>query len=183
MDNFRTTTKLDNNTYIEDRGYAHIVSRGNADFEIVDAKFGNMLHIGQTAQRSQDGNGWDVIDGFPMLDYLKQEKLKEINEKCDEEMSKLTLTYPDTERLTFDQQKEEAIAFQRDESAPCTMLRSLAENRGITMSDLCGRVLTKAAIFSHTTGVLMGQRQKMEDALDACTTPAEVAAIHVSYSL
>ncbi len=178
---FRTTTKVDNDTYIEDRGYAYVVSRGSDDFEILDTEF-SFLNIGQTAVKAQE-NDWEIIDGFPMLDYAKTEKLKEINARCDVAMSKLTADYPDTERLTFDQQKAEAEAYEADESAPCPMLRALAQNRGITMADLCARVKAKAALFASVTGALMGQRQHMEDLLDACKTPAEVAAIQVVYTI
>ena len=182
MYEFRTTTKIDNDTYIEDRGYPHVVSRGSDDFSVVDAEF-NFLEIGQTAVKSQEDGEWDVINGFPMLDYAKAEKLKEINARCDVAMSKLTADYPDTERLTFDQQKAEAEEYEVDEEAPCPMLRALAQNRGITMADLCARVKAKAALFANITGALMGQRQHMEDLLDACKTPAEVAAIQVVYTI
>lgn len=77
---FRTTTKVDNDTYLEDRGCPHEVKRGTENFADVDAQFGSMLQPGQTAVRSMDGDGWDVIDGCPMLDEAKTRKLALLHE-------------------------------------------------------------------------------------------------------
>ena len=77
---FRTTTMVDNDTYIEDRGFAHAVTRGDKNFAAVDAQFSSMLQPGQTAVRSIDGDGWDVIDGCPILDEAKARKLVELHD-------------------------------------------------------------------------------------------------------
>lgn len=117
------------------------------------------------------------------LANAKALKLAEINDKCEAALQGLTATYPDTERLTFDQQKQEAEARQADATAACPLLTPLAEARGIALDDLCGRVLAKATAFSAASGALIGQRQRMEDALDACTSVEEAQALSVSYSL
>lgn len=78
---FRTTSKLDQDTYLEDRGFLHVVRREDADFQFVDYKFGTMLNPGQTAQRSSGEDDWEVIDGIPAMEYAKTEKLKELNAK------------------------------------------------------------------------------------------------------
>jgi hypothetical protein len=72
---FRTTYKQDKDTYIEDRGYAHAIVRDDIDFAILDKEFGSLLSVGQTARRSGDGAGWEVVDGFPMLDAAREAKL------------------------------------------------------------------------------------------------------------
>lgn len=117
------------------------------------------------------------------LANAKAFKLAEINDRCEAALQGLTATYPDTERLTFDQQKQEAEARQADASAVCPLLAPLAVARGISLDDLCNRVLLKAAAFSAASGAIIGQRQAMEDYLDACTTVAEVQEIEVSYAL
>lgn len=117
------------------------------------------------------------------LDNAKALKLAEINAKCEAALQGLTATYPDTERLTFDQQKQEAQAHQADAAAVCPLLTPLAEARGIALDDLCSRVLAKAAAFSAASGALIGQRQRMEDALDACASVEDVQALAVGYSL
>lgn len=77
---FRTTYRQDSDTYVEDRGHPFIVRRGNADFDTLDAEFGKILAPGQTAVRENGGDGWDVIDGFPMLEALKQARLEELHQ-------------------------------------------------------------------------------------------------------
>jgi len=77
---FRTTYKQDADTYVEDRGYAHVIARGHADFATLDAEFGKLLAVGQTARKGNDGEGWEVIEGFPMLDNARAEKLIALNE-------------------------------------------------------------------------------------------------------
>lgn len=73
---FRTTTKQDADTYIEDRGVPYFVRRGEAGFADVDGEFGTVLATGQTAVRSADGAGWDVQEGCPMLEDARARKLE-----------------------------------------------------------------------------------------------------------
>lgn len=117
------------------------------------------------------------------VEHAKAQKLAEINERCDAMLGILTKSYPDSELLTFDQQKAEAEAYLADPTRPCPLLAPLAEARGIDLQDLCNRVIAKATAFSAASGTIIGQRQRLEDTLDACTTPEQVAAIEVLYAL
>jgi|GEM_PF-5014496 len=180
---FRTTYRQDNDTYIEDRGYPHAVKRGDDDFATLDNEFGSILSVGQTARRDSEDAGWEVIDGFPMLELAKQNKLAEINAAFDAKSAAITATYPENEVLTFDQQVVEAQAYQADSKAVCPMLQALSAARGIALDELCRRVLAKHQAFSFATGTLMGQRQAMEDMLDAAVSVNDVASIEVSFHL
>lgn len=117
------------------------------------------------------------------LESAKATKLAEINDKCETALRGLTFSYPDTERLTFDQQKAEAAAYQADNASPCPMLSTLAHARGVTLEDLAERVLAKATAFSQASGTLIGQRQKLEDTLDECASIHSVESISVDYVL
>lgn len=77
---FRTTYKQDKKTYVEDRGYAHIVASGTDEYAALDAEFGKLLKVGQTAVRNSDGDGWTVEDGFPLLERMKDAKLAKLGE-------------------------------------------------------------------------------------------------------
>lgn len=77
--NFRTTTKLSSDMYVEDAGYPRVVRKGDDDFATLNAEFGKLLKVGETAQRSQDGDGWDISEGCPMLDAAKAVKLDALN--------------------------------------------------------------------------------------------------------
>ena len=117
------------------------------------------------------------------IESAKAVKLSEINSKCELALRSLTDNYPDTERLTFDQQKAEAASYQANNTASCPMLTTLAQARGITIEDLAARVLEKAAAFSKASGALIGTRQKFEDTLDGCTNIQAVESIFVDYAL
>lgn len=109
--------------------------------------------------------------------------LAEINTKCEAALAALTPTYPERELLTFDKQEAEARAYQADNAAPTPLLTALAAGRGISVDDLAGRVIAKADAFTVASGRLIGQRQRLEDALGACETVEAARAIEVSYSL
>ncbi len=127
--------------------------------------------------------GWTVGLELKTLDEVRAEKLAEINEKCDAALKAMTPTYPDRELLTFDQQKQEALAYTADASSPCPLLSPLAAARGISLELLCQKVIAKATAFSAVSGTLIGQRQAYEDQLDLCETKDAVSAIHPVYSL
>ena len=127
--------------------------------------------------------GYAVGPELKTLDEVKAEKLAEINEKCDAALKAMTPTYPDRELLTFDQQKQEALAYTSDPSSPCPLLSPLAAARGITLELLCQKVIAKATAFSAISGTLIGQRQAYEDQLELCETKEAVAAIQPVYSL
>ena len=70
---YRTTHRTAEG-YIEDRGYPHPVLPGDPDFAELDAHFGTILAIGQTAIRSGEDD-FDVVDGFPLLEDARARKL------------------------------------------------------------------------------------------------------------
>lgn len=74
---FRITYRQDADTYVEDRGYAHEVKRGDPDFEVVDAEFGDILKPGQTASRGMS-DAWEIEDGFPLLTAMKAIKMERL---------------------------------------------------------------------------------------------------------
>jgi len=70
---YRTTHRTAEG-YIEDRGYPHPVLPGDPDFAEVDAFFGTILAVGQTAERSGE-DGWEIAEGFPMLEDARARRL------------------------------------------------------------------------------------------------------------
>ena len=98
------------------------------------------------------------------FEEIKSEKLSEINARCDAILDSAVSSYPQSEVLTFDQQVEEVRLYQQSGhpgSAP--LLSALATARGISLDELCIRVLTKRAQFSTLSGVVIGQRQRQND--------------------
>lgn len=80
---FANTYKQDTDTYVEDRGFLRTVSRGGEDFEAVDAQFGELLQPGQSAARSADGKGWEVVDGDAVTPVYAEPLAKSLRAKRD----------------------------------------------------------------------------------------------------
>lgn len=114
---------------------------------------------------------------------VKFAKLSEINAVADRAIATLTATYPDREISTFDKQENEARAYASDAMSSTPFLSALAQARGISLADLVKRVLAKADAFAVASGSIIGQRQALEDRLDACTTLEEVQGITVSITM
>ena len=73
--------------------------------------------------------------------------------------------------------------YAADPTASTPLLSALAEARGISLPDLVERVLAKADAFAVASGSIIGQRQALEDRLDACTTLEDVQGITVNISM
>ena len=123
------------------------------------------------------------VPPVPTLEEVKAAKLSEINAAADRAIGTLTVTYPDREISTFDKQESEACAYAADPTASTPLLSALAQARGIPLPDLVERVLAKADAFAVASGSIIGQRQALEDRLDACTTLEEVQGITVNISM
>ena len=119
----------------------------------------------------------------PTLEEAKATKLTEINSACDAILNAATATYPETEVLTFDQQLMEAQAYTADNTASVPLLTALATARGIELADLVQRVIAKSNAFTRLSGYVIGQRQALEDRLDACETVAEAEALTVTIAI
>ena len=123
------------------------------------------------------------VPPVPTLEEVKTAKLSEINAAADRAIATLTATYPDREISTFDKQESEARAYAADPTASTPLLSALAQARGISLPDLVERVLAKADAFAVASGSIIGQRQALEDRLDACTTLEDVQGITVNISM
>ena len=123
------------------------------------------------------------VPPVPTLEQTKAAKLSEINAAADRAIATLTATYPDREISTFDKQESEARAYAADPTASTPLLSALAQARGVPLDELVRRVLAKADAFAVASGSIIGQRQALEDRLDACTTLEEVQGITVNISM
>lgn len=120
----------------------------------------------------------------PNLEKAKSAKLSEINAACDEILNTAVNTYPQTEVLTFDQQATEADKYlSTGNEADAPLLAALAAGRGITLDELVQRVKAKTTAFTALSGSIIGQRQALEDRLDACETVEEVEAIDANIGI
>ena len=178
--------------------YGQIIYR-TADDSYVITKDGMPYHVYPCA--AEFAGEWDAVFAYaeahpecvteeqpyvppvPTLEQTKAAKLSEINAAADRAIATLTATYPDREISTFDKQESEARAYTADATASTPLLSALATARGIPLPDLVERVLAKADAFAVASGSIIGQRQALEDRLDACTTLEEVQGITVNISM
>lgn len=178
--------------------YGQIIHR-TADDSYVITKNGMPYHVYPYA--AEFAEEWDAVFAYaethpemvteeqpyvppvPTLEEVKAAKLSEINAVADRALATLTATYPDREISTFDKQEAEARAYAVDPTASTPLLSALAQARGVPLDELVRRVLAKADAFAVTSGSIIGQRQALEDRLDACTTLEEVQGITVNISM
>ena len=133
----------------------------------------------------EDKGDWYEVVALPeqSLTEAKAAKLAEINGTCDRILKEAVKTYPDTEVMTFDQQVKEAEAYEADPDASVALLASLASARGIELPELVARVMAKHEAYSVLSGAVIGQRQALEDKLDACASVEEVNALAVNIAM
>ena len=115
------------------------------------------------------------------LEQAKHDKLTSVNGNCETLMEQLVDTYPQMEVSTFYKQEEEARDIIAGATPKTNMLAALAAERGIEIHELATRVIAKADAFAVATGYFMGQRQKMEDEIDAAQNVAELDAIDTNF--
>jgi len=112
-----------------------------------------------------------------VLEAARAAKRIEINTACDAAVAKLAASYPEREIQSWPQQVKEAEALAGDADAPAPLLAAIADTRGLPVSELAERVLTKMAAYAQASGALIGLRQALEDALDDAETLEAIAAI------
>lgn len=103
--------------------------------------------------------------------------LAAINHAAQQAGDAVSASYPQFEIDSWQDQEREARAWLLDSNALTPTLSGIASARGLTMVDLCQRVIVKADAFRPYIAAIIGQRQALEDALDAAITPAEIEAI------
>lgn len=83
--------------------------------------------------------------------------------KADEITAPYLSDFSNTEKLTFQQQELEVLAWQKDNSTPTPVLDSLAEVRGISRDEQIQKAITKVTLFRGLSATIIGQQQKYED--------------------
>lgn len=100
-----------------------------------------------------------------------------LKNKADELGNQLLHEYPQIEQTSFSIQKEEAIAWQKDNSHPTPVLTGIATARNLELSELVARVIRKTTAFERVTGMIAGQRQAIMDKLEQATEQAQLDEI------
>lgn len=139
------------------------------------------------------GNEWHYQDlpqqeeepepPLPSLADLRSAKILVLNAKCQAIADQITSAYPDFEKLTWEDQRREATAWQANSAVPTPYIDSLAAIRGIDRVDYLNRTLAKIDVFTNAAQKLVGQRQKYEDQIKAALTVEELNAVNLVITL
>ncbi len=103
------------------------------------------------------------------LEEAQQTKLEEINAAYTQAVAVTKIGVPTDEIYTWDIQKLEAEAWQKDNTAPTPFIDGLAAGRGMERELLLEKVLAKVTTYRALTSALTGKRQGLEDAIFAIT--------------
>ena len=109
---------------------------------------------------------------------LKTAKKAEITQSFNATMQQVVGDTPSYEIDSWGKQEAQARAFIAAPTALTPLIDALATTRGVPKAELAARIIVKADLFEPILGALMGKRQGLEDAIDAATTKAALAAIN-----
>ena len=134
------------------------------------------------------GAGWRVLDVRPPLPETPigslQARMTEANNAAYEAATaQVTAGYPKSEIDTWPLQREEVLAWQADSSAPTPWVDIAAADRGITREEYLAKTWRKVLAYVPISASLTGRRQGIDDAIRTATTPEQLAAIVIDYTL
>ena len=161
-----------------------VVEEGAFYNPVIESRLGPKVVV------EQDSNGQDrvrhvytVIPKEDALESLKADVFSKLDKVFSKKASKLTKQYPPIEVSSWDQQKEEAKALKKDPLANTPMLSRIAARRGVAVSDLATKVLSKGNNYSLFIGDLIGHKQSIEDLVSIeDVTLAELISIEETLS-
>lgn len=110
------------------------------------------------------------LDYNEYVELVKTEAVEVVNTEFSKALDLITKKYPEQERLTWPQQKAEALAYTKDSTTNTPLLDNISKARGIDKKTLAEKILAKAAAYETVSGLAVGYRQKAEDALNAINT-------------
>lgn len=134
---------------------------------------------GAQIKADAEGKPFAAFPNPPTLAELKTAKKAEITQAFNLDMSAVVGDTPAHEISSWSKQEAEARSFANAATTlnPMPLIDNLASARGIQKTLLAGKIIQKADLYSSYSGQLIGKRQGLEDAIDAATTKAAVAAI------
>lgn len=99
-----------------------------------------------------------------VLENLRKDKLKEINDAMENEMSEITAKYPEAEMRSWTKQEQEAREFLvHEDETKVPMIASIAQQRDMWLPELAQRIIAKADAYSEAVAFAVGKRQFLED--------------------
>ena len=175
---FRNTYKLDQDTFVEDRGAPFYVRRGDELFNTLLQKFPE-LPVGYNAKRGSEGDYWEYEAGWPALEEAKSAKLAEIKQAYHDAeehgytTSSLGFVVDATRRSISD--VNGLIQLMEDEGLTSDTFRDYHNEYHVVSLEQAK--LIKLEIIKAGRAVY-ARKWELETAVDAAETPEAVKAIH-----
>lgn len=111
------------------------------------------------------------------LEEAKLMAISEINASFNQIYSGISNEYPEGERLTWDTQRTEVLAWLADNSVSTPIMDTIASSRGIDREVLIGKAAIKIQEYTNLGGTLVGKRQGYEDAILQATSAEEALSV------
>lgn len=125
------------------------------------------------------------IQNEKMLDALKEEKLKDLNDSAQAfiDTNSGANLVPDFEFASWSIQASEAKAWQLDKNAPTPVLDGIATARGIPADTLKAAALRKTLAYEQLAAHVAGQRQALQSKIEAAKKQSDLDKIEIAFSL
>lgn len=159
-------------------GDAVVITKSQRD-ELLDNE-----RAGQILAANMEGGPISVAPPAPSLADAKAAKRQVINTAADTAMATVSAKYPRSEIDSWQIQTAEAAAFAADNNASTPFIDGLMAHRsGVTKSDLANKITTNKAAYTALAADVFGQRQALDDLVEAAITIADLDAIVVSIAV
>ena len=110
---------------------------------------------------------------------MKQRATQYLNDVVNVEIATLQKKFTSCllEIDTWDMQVKEALELRKSNTANTPSLTNIANERGIEVSELAKKVLSKHEEYSQNLGKLLGHKQKLQKDIEKATTIEEIQQI------
>jgi len=108
--------------------------------------------------------------------FMKALLRKILDDVYDKRFAQINLSVSKLEEVSWAQQRSEAEAYSADNTAPTPLLSSLAQSRGITLSEMVTRVLTAITNYNQEVATLLARKQMIETEIKSC---ADIQALNI----
>ena len=116
----------------------------------------------------------EIIAAFPNLTYYYQLAVRTYHTDL---LNRIVTPYESLERESWPLQQSEAEAWHVDNTANVPLITNIAAARGITLSDLVGKILGNVDLFRQASGTILGKQQAMLDRISAANSLEDLEVI------
>ena len=132
----------------------------------------------------QIGTKYDALTQDFIIDnditIIKKKAMDYLNNIVNLEIATLQKTFSSCllEIDTWNIQVREALELQQKKKADTPILTNIANERGIEVSELAKKVLSKHQEYSQNLGKLLGHKQKLQKDIEQATTKEQILQIN-----